>query len=481
MIKLRCTWRQSIIWVFFLGLLLRFLSLNYTFGPQSLDDYRHVLFPALQWSQGEVLNIPGYRSHLLIWSIGSVFRLANSMGITETLSKLKLALFSIHILSVCFPIGLYYFLRRKEDQGAPLFTLAFICLNPILIFTSSRFLGESIAGPFLFLGLALMFDHFKSSQLSSLLGGLALIGLATLLRFQVGIIYLMFMFIMLFQYKYRDFFRTILIGILILSLQSLIDYESGKPLLGSLMAYLEINKNGGAEFGVTPWYATLFLFLGVILFPFSGPLIHKGWQKLVEMKIIVGVILGFVFIHGLIPHKEERFLFPVIPICIFLLSLLIKETLDHFYTKRIFIPLFVIINIGLLVLGLFSNSQSGVVDPIARLGLENKQTLVVDLEPKFGVYGLREIFFTRKTTYKEVQTIDEMKSFLDSIDKSKFSQIALFFSDPEKKNRLIFSNTHCTPAEKFHSWSDQVIFYLNPGANYRRAPTWRLLCYPVRS
>ena len=201
MLVLKRSWALSILLIFSLGMVLRGASLNYSFGPQTLDDYRHALFPALQWSQGQILNVPPYRSHLLIWGIGLWFKCAQAIGFTEPLSKLKLALFGIHLLSLCFPLGLYFFLRRQKESPVPLGFLALFCLNPIVIFTSSRILGESVSAPFLFLGLSLLYDFSKNESKASLVGSLLLVGLATLLRFQVGVVFVMILAILLYQKK----------------------------------------------------------------------------------------------------------------------------------------------------------------------------------------------------------------------------------------------------------------------------------------
>ncbi len=475
MLSLKRSWALSILLVFSIGMVLRCASLNYSFGPQTLDDYRHALFPGLQWSQGQTLNVPPYRSHLLIWGIGLWFKCAQSIGLVEPLSKLKMALFGIHLLSFCFPLGLYFFLRRQKEDLVPLGFLALFCLNPIVIFTSSRILGESVSAPFLFLGLSLLYDFSKNESRTSLIGSLFFVGLATLLRFQVGVVFVMILAKLVYQKKWKHFGIGIFVGLVILSAQILIDHASGKPFLGSLVAYLEINKNGGAEFGVTPWYTTWLTFFGLFLFPISWPILKPAWVKSTQIQIIVGFVVGFVLLHSLMSHKEERFLFPIVPVGVFLIFLWIQQTTQHKYTMRFFVPLYGLFNAGFLVLGLFSNSQGSVVDPITSLNTSKKKTLVVDVEPKFGVYGLREFFFTPNLEYKEISVASELNSFLGPRTLDTNLQIVILTGNSQVL--LPIQNMECELPQKFHSWSDQIVFYLNPEANYRRAPTWRSICH----
>lgn len=82
-----------------------------------------------------------------------------------------------------------------------------------------------------------------------------------------------------------------------------------------------------STFGVRPWYMTLAPFMAMLLPPFSVvllPLIVAGcwWCR---RHVLVWMLVPFVLEHIMMPHKEVRFMFPMI----FVLGPLVALALDN--------------------------------------------------------------------------------------------------------------------------------------------------------
>lgn len=466
-----------------LALVFRVLLAFYSYGPQSLDDYRHGLFPALQLSHGEKINLPDYRNQPLVWLVAGVITASEKLGFTTALYKLNLVYLFLGLISLVGIVGVYFIARNYPRKSLALIFLYAMALSPSLAFVSTRILGESISASFLILALGFLYQYFNDAKNKWLVFCCLALGVATIFRFQVGLIYFALGAYFLSQRRFKEILTLLYVGCFLVALQSGFDYLAGRPFLGTLRAYFEINKNGAIEFGVSPWYTTWLTLLGFLFVPISLPTWlawHRVWKN---HKEILLVVLVFVLSHSMIPHKEERFLFPIFP----LVSLLLISC--WYYSRKtrgvryFFLPVYAVFNIALFIFGVVSNSQESIVGPVATLqNSDSHKSIILDINPAFGSYGLREFFIPDKSKYFEIE------NFSESNIKNTFAQtniadikelIVLTSSDVypmEIENNLIKSLIHCEKFERFQSLSDKLIYYLNRDANQRRRASWRTRC-----
>jgi hypothetical protein len=84
----------------------------------------------------------------------------------------------------------------------------------------------------------------------------------------------------------------------------------------SLVTYVEFNLSGRAEaFGVAPFW-----FYGAALARSTGPallVVVAGWALGARRHAaLAGLLAAYVILHSIVPHKELRFLMPVVPMAL---------------------------------------------------------------------------------------------------------------------------------------------------------------------
>jgi hypothetical protein len=462
-----------------LALVLRVLSAIYAYGPQSLDDYRHGLFPGLQMSEGLPLNMPDYRNQVLVWVVSGVLNGCKFLGITSHLSQLQWLYFLIGLVSLLSIVGIYFLFKDSESRLLPIAVLYIVALNPGLTFISTRILGESVGASFLILACGCFYQHTRTLCLKWLITSCVFLGIGTIFRFQIGIVYPLFISFLLWSRQYQSAVWMIAVGFLILGSQAGIDILSNRAPLGTLWNYFQINKNGAVEFGTTPWYSTWLTVFGFALLPFSFGLwsaLKRWWNQYWQLSLVV---VFFTFVHSLIPHKEERFLFPLYPAVLVSLAYLWYYSRKKRAVKYIFVPVFFGVSLIALIFGVLSNSQESVVGPVAHLKRTSQwPQVIVDVSPQFGVFGLREFFIERDQKYLEVNSVAE-------INISRSSELVVLTSkesypfDIEKE--LAGRHWDCESFQKFQSLSDQLVYSLSKSANMRRMPSWRSVCHSPMS
>jgi len=270
-----------------------------TYWASRVEPHGHsIVYPALHYilfQRFEALGIQDPQSKMYIvrlfhalYSLLIVFfgyRIAEVLGNREIAKKagLLLALFwAFPFLSVrnliemvCIPplmAGLYYALISK---------------------TVTR--NACIAG--LFFGLAFAFRY----QTLSIPGTL---GLIFLLR--------------------KEFRQAVLLafGFLISAcvIQGSADMFAWGYPFASFREYLRYNMAHGYDYTTGPWYNYALLVLGAFIPPMSFFLLFGFFKQWKKSLLIVFPVLVFFVLHSYFPNKQERFIFPVVPI-IFLLSI----------------------------------------------------------------------------------------------------------------------------------------------------------------
>ncbi|NBX76091.1 MAG: hypothetical protein EBQ92_06010, partial [Proteobacteria bacterium] len=164
-------------------------------------------------------------------------------------------------------------------------------------------------------------------------------------------------------------------------------------------------------YGVTPFYTFLLLFLGLSLPPsFLGNYKGFNWREKYNSLIpVLFFFFTFVVAHSLIPHKEERFMVPVL-----ILFLVLLTPLAHFwiFEKRSFwrVAYFCVLNFTLLPLASFSVPQNNVISLVRFFNDHEEIETVyafedaVVLEPKaFSLRKFKAVPFTQEISHFTVE------------------------------------------------------------------------------
>ncbi len=212
-----------------------------------------------------------------------------------------------------------------------------VCIPPLMagfyysLISKERIRNAFIAG--LFFGLAFVF-RYQTLSISGTLG-----------------------LIFLFRKEFKQMF-LLAGGFLVTAfvIQGSADVFAWGYPFASFLEYVGYNATHGEDYTTGPWYNYLLLVTGAMIPPMSFLLLYgffKNWRK--SLLILLPVLVFFV-LHSLFPNKQERFIFPVVPI-ILVLSVVGWEEyvkgsafwLRHQITLRSFWVWFWMINIILLI------------------------------------------------------------------------------------------------------------------------------------
>ncbi|MEI6683539.1 MAG: hypothetical protein WCO44_12960 [Bacteroidota bacterium] len=194
-----------------------------------------------------------------------------------------------------------------------------------LPFLNVRFSSETWSGLLLLPVVAIALKEHISWQKHGLIG--LLLGLSFLFRFQSGIVAIsVFLWMIAVKRVPAARLMVMLAGFLLMVAGgTLVDSWFYGSWVFTPWRYFKVNFLEGVAdtFGTAPWYYYFYYVFRFAFFPF-GIIIILSFFILVLKKpasLLVWVILPFVVIHSCIPHKELRFLFPLVnlvPLMVFL-------------------------------------------------------------------------------------------------------------------------------------------------------------------
>ena len=268
----------------------------------------------------------GARSWLYPGIIGLFWKAAGALGVTSALTLVRLAKLGMAALAV---LGVWAGMRLARLKGGPraeLLAALFGALCPVLVVFGSRCTTESASGP-LVVASALLIEGV-SRRRNALLAG-ASMAIAALFRYQNGILAAGFFLVLLGRRRWRDAFTYLGGGLFVAALGGLLDWKTWGAPFRPLLVYVKFNTTGGADrWGTSPFsffsdhLATSVGLSYVILalgFFVAAASVSRG---------IALVVLLYVVAHSAVPHKELRFIIPVIPLAVSLAAVGLARLLD---------------------------------------------------------------------------------------------------------------------------------------------------------
>jgi hypothetical protein len=466
------------LWILILiGLVFRTLASYFAYGPMALDDFRHGLLPAYQFWANLEHTLPAYRSPLLVWILEFVLHIGSGFGIESPVAQARLMEFSLGLFSLPAIWGADRISRNLDyHTSMPAILVAVWGLMP---FISTRAFGETVSMSLLVVAFAFLTTkaHFPLRDFHL---GFLILGLAILFRFQVGVIYVALGLFFLIQRNWLALFSAFTSGILIFILQTIVDLSFGRSPLGTLFAYFAVNEGGAVGYGVHPWYNSWVPLLFVWFFPFCLLVWRKLLNAIITSPLISVSIFSFVLVHSFIPHKEERFIFPIFGLALVVMGWTIYNIFtDNSYGKydklknKAFLTIFLVFNGLVLFLSTFSNPHAGEIAPLEYL-TSSKKFVIVDHGSLLGKSWLKQFYLRapNKLTPEKNFAADSLSSDVDTL--------MFLTSENSKKSELMARSNvpgfKCDGLEKVSSLSDQLVYFFNPAQNKRRRPTWFVKC-----
>ncbi len=481
--------RKHFFLALFFGWIARLISAHYVYGPQALDDFLHFIMPAFRIWLGVEPNLPDIRSPLMIWWYADWFKFGSWLGIESGLSQLRWLYSMLGTLSLVGIYGAYLWVQTFSTRTERFQKLAIwlVALHGLMPFVSTRALGESIATGVILFGFGLSeYARFNKSKLQFYLG-LVILGSASLVRPQAGLLFITYGAVLLWQEKeLRKQYLSLglLAGLTLLGIQILLDLLAHRWPLETLYNYFGANKNVGRDFGYEPWYSSALTVLMGLFAPFTLPLFTKAKDLWKEQKPVLIPFLVFILAHSIVPHKEERFMFPMLGLGVVFLAWLWDRSWERKINFWVVIPGVVFVNTIALAIGCFMNSQSGEIEPSAMAQYKSNKLLHLPVKSLVGQGYMYEFFIRPPAEFQpkeEMPTAIEIKTYLanhrdlDGVTIST-SDTAILFKMTQVLADLRREGFDCESVQTAQSLIDKLLYTLNPEKNVRRAFTWYSTC-----
>ncbi len=258
--------------------------------------------------------LEGARSWALPGLIAGVLKLTQVAGLDSPRVYLTLVRILFCAVGIATSVVIYRFARSSgASRLAASCGLACFSLMSIAIYFAPRAMSETAAALAAVSGLALCVPSTASR--AQLWLGASFLGLAVLFRLQCAVFCVGLLLVLLARGARRPFAEVLLVLGLWAFLFGLIDRLTWGHWFYSAIVYLRFNvfQGGSVRFGRSPaGYFTLALLHTL------GPL----WLVIAALSVLAvrrarglfGIALLFFIPHWLSPHKELRFLAPLIPL-----------------------------------------------------------------------------------------------------------------------------------------------------------------------
>lgn len=343
-----------------------------------------------------------------------LFKLFGLLGVTDGyrltfLLRAVTAIFSIFVIT--------QFVNAHKNNIASSFRPWFIASSYLLWFLpyiNVRFSSESWSGLFLLLSLIQIQKNIdlKFVKHNIILG--VLLGLTFLFRYQsvLFIVGILLWFVLIKRIEIKNMLFVMAGLLIVLASGVMIDFWLYSKFTFSVYNYFFVNVIEGvaSSFGTSPYYQYVIAILtapgpfGIVLL-FSYLLLW--WYD--PKNILLWVITPFLIGHSIIPHKELRFLFPLVNLC----PLLVFQSLEKIKTlgfwtklKPIYIKsacsILTILFLFLNIIGLFAVASTGagldrtpLTEYIYRNYDSNKTNIILngDVHPYFDLDAPRNSYY----------------------------------------------------------------------------------------
>lgn len=312
--------------VLFLAFILRLFVMLNSQGSFHADEIFQTVEPAHRLAFGYGIKTweweKGIRSWFLPGAYAGILFIGKIAGIH--FFNLILSLFGIYAV---FVIG-----KESGGKKAGIIVGLLAAASIFLIKFAHRPLTEAVSMNFILLALASAYKGVREDRGYLLTLSGALLGASFLIRFPSALFIIpTAIFVTIYRPKLFLWFAVPLCSILILG--GFLDLATWGSFWHAPIEFLKFNilENKSAIFGITPatWYLKL-------LFP----------NKLVTVLTVIFFAIGayrngfvsssflaYLLVFSLIPHKEERFIIPIIPLSLITLGLGIERVTNALFKR----------------------------------------------------------------------------------------------------------------------------------------------------
>jgi len=450
-----------LLWL--LGLLMYAVTAYVNIGIVAMDDYEYGVarvVPAQNQRNADIIANVGIRSPVPSLVLVSLSRVALKLGFEDPLAQYRFVLLSVGIFAYCM---LAFFARRHFQLEASsgketiaLFLVGFFWLSP---FFFSRPLIESLSAPFVTASACFACEYWMKGNRRALVLSVFALMVAAMFRFQVGVCFLAILATFALRRQWKDAGVLVLAGAVAFLIPGLVDLALRGRFYASLISYFAYNLKYSSTFGVTPFYSFVTLFLAISIPP-AFWLRYRGLRWREEFRPLLPTVLFFlVFLvaHSAIPHKEDRFMVPILPsflICLVPLAnyIMVRHRLRTAY--------FLVLNAFLLVITSFTVEQQNTIGMVLYLATRHDISRIVGIDATLVLYPTA---YARRAPVARTMSADE---FAASPPKDCSTVVAI---------RTSFESEVPTLGREYHRIAEfkpglleRLVIRINPGSNARR-------------
>jgi hypothetical protein len=246
-----------------------------------------------------------------------LFNGCESVGIQDPQAKMYIVRF-IHalysLLVVFFGYKIAEVLSTKETAKKVGLLLALFWAFPFL---SVRNLIEMVCIPPMMAGFYYALISKEKMRAAWMAG--VWFGITFIFRYQTFSISATVLLIFLFRKELKTM-ALFVCGFLVtvLLIQGSADMFAWGYPFASFKEYMLYNATHGYDYTTGPWYNYALLVLGAFIPPLSFFLLYGFFRNWRKTLLIILPVLVFFALHSFFPNKQERFIFPVIPIILVL-------------------------------------------------------------------------------------------------------------------------------------------------------------------
>lgn len=381
--------------------------------------------------------------------------------------------FIMPILGSLTVLVIYFLGKKLFNKKVGLYSAILLAFTPTHAYLSGRVLNDVLVTFFIALSFLFFWKGFEENNRSSKIAFGFIMALALLSKYTTLWIFPIFLLYFLVRDRSFKFFKDkyLWIGIFVFFLVLIPWFISSFFEYGNIFgAFLHGFKSAFYWGGVQPWFfyfieSGVMLSILAIIFPLA--IIYIIFKKYFVKKEIyfLLILLGlFLIIAMFMPHKEDRFILPIVPVICLLSGFFITKI--HM-SNKIIILFLIILAVPLIFLPslmnyyVYSFDRGNCLSQTATF-LKNSSVEVIITEGPPIVY-----YYTKKTSYFFPPTVDS-EIFKEGI-KDK-NTVFLFFTAPHLTNNPLLTQIK----ERFDKNETRLfecggIFYIyqlkNPGKN----------------
>ena len=356
------------------GLGLRLIAAFYGVGWFAPDDLRLGIEQANTWLRDPDAGFyDPIRSVLLSRLMWGLMRGGMALGIRDHACLLHAVYACLGVWSSSAIAGVHRLARLRLGGDAAAAAAWLTAAFGVMPLISTRGLTEVLAIPFLVWGL--VWADACAGRIRSEYRGLAagfILGLACLVRFQLGLVWLAAAAVLGARRATRGGMGFVAGGLGAAMLQVGVDAIQGRPPLGTVWHYLEHNMKHAAGLGVSPWYTYCLHLLAYTVPPATLVFLRPMARALRAHTMLAAALVLFIAVHSCIGHKEDRFMFSVLPLFFVPLGAALVEAVRGARWQRWGARFFLGVNAVVLLLATFSDAHRNLTRPLLDIAAANE-------------------------------------------------------------------------------------------------------------